>query len=227
MIGQSNVVYYTNSAMNGEIAHDVHGWDQKNKNWVDSLSYLQIQTNTLTTYKHSPLIVLANKMKANRPNDDLYFLAVAQAGTNLHEHWNPDRNDPFSRFRQAVNAINDAIAQAGPFDEINIIWVQGESDMAYSEGYFPKQLQLFDSLETLYNVNKFLDYKVYTGSPTLPVVNGAKYDVAALRNDTKVIAIPVITSGVTAQRTYPAPGEVHMTKYGVRVFADSCAKYLN
>ncbi len=228
-LGQSQWVYYTNSAMNGEIAHGVHGWDQKNKNWVDSLSYKQIQTGAaLNTLKHSPMIVIANKLKVLRPNDDLYFMVVAQAGTNLYEHWNPDRNDIYSRFRQAVNAINDAIAAGGPFDEINIIWVQGESDMqeTYANGYYPRQKQLFDSLKTLYNVNKFLDYKVYTNSPTLSIVNSAKYDIEALRNDTKVIAIPVIYIGLTINKTYPSISEVHMTKLGVRIFADSCVNHL-
>lgn len=227
MLGQSNAVYYFPNVMGNEYVKGVHGWDQKNKVWVDSLSWFQCQTNTLTTYKWSPLIGVAAKMKVNRPNQDLYFLMVAQAGTNLYRDWKATRNYEFSRFRQAVNAINDAIAQAGPFDEINFIWVQGESDQNpdYSAVYYENQTKLFDSLDVLYNVNKFLDYKIYGASPN--VVNQAKYDVAALRNDTEVIAIPVVVTGPTATRTYPDVGQVHMTKYGVRVFVDSLAAHLN
>lgn len=225
--GQSNSCYYTNSAMSGQTIHGAHFFDQKNLNWVDTGSYKQIQTGaTLTTYKWSPLLGLAEQMVISRPDDDLYFSFMGQAGVNLYDDYKPTKNAN-NLFRKYVLATNSAFAQGGPFDEVIFIWVQGESDQnpTYSAEYFTNQSNLFDSLDALYNVDKFLDYAIYGASPD--VVNQAKDSVASLRNDTKVIRIPIVVTGPTATRTYPDALNVHMTKYGVGdVFVDSLAAHL-
>lgn len=221
MWGQSNACYYTNSAISGKTIHGVHFFDQKNLNWVDSGSYKQIQTGAgLTTYKWSPLLGLSEELVISRPDYDLYFSFMGQAGINLHDDYNPTKNTN-NRFRQYVNATNSAVAQGGPFDEVIFIWVQGESDQSptYSAEYFTNQKKLFDSLKAIFYVDKFIDYAIYGASPE--VVNQAKDSVAALRNDTKVIRIPIVVTGPTATRTYPDVGQVHMTKYGLGIFGDS------
>lgn len=227
MWAQSNGAYFTNSAMSGTTIHGVHGFDQKNLNWVDSLSYRQIETGAgLTTYKWSPLLGVAELLVISRPEDDLYFAYMGQAGINLYNDLNPIVNAN-NRFREYVLATNSAVAQAGPFDEVIFIYIQGESDVnpTYSAEYFTNEKNLFDSVDALYNPDQILNYKIYGNS--VAVVNQAKYDNAAQRTDTKVITIPIIVSGPTAQRTYPAPGDVHMTKNGVNILVDSLFENIN
>lgn len=225
MFGQSNVGYYTALAMGNEYATGVKGWDQKNQVFVDSLSWKQCQTGgTLTTYKWSPLIGLANKLLVDSP-DSLHFMAVFQAGTNLYQDWSviQDSYRRGQRYNQLKNNLIAATAQV-QFDEIIGIWVQGESDCAnelFATTYQVNEDTLFSKLKSQFNISKFLVYKQHTGAAYQDTVVNAKYYNEANRTDVTVITIPVITTGPTATKTYATDTEQHMTKYGVRVFIDS------
>ncbi len=229
MAGQSNVGYYTQNAMGYEYATGVKGWNKENKSFDDSLSWNQIQyvKRGQTTHHHSPLIFIAKKLREVNQTDSLYFLAEFVPGTNLYNHWSAIKTGQRRGVRYDSLLVElDAATSQVQFDEIHFIWVQAESDctLNYSPTYQVNEDTLFTLLKNRYNINSFINYQVNAASVYLQTVKDAKLYNEANRNDTKVIAIPVILTGpgMTYNKDY-----VHMSKLGVRIFADSVANYLN
>lgn len=110
---------------------------------------------------YGPEITLAHELATRLPDgDELGIVKVAEPGTSLNHHWNPENRGQL--FDSLVEQTRAAM-QSGPVRLWGLLWLQGEADSADTDS-----AQAYAD-----NYQKFIHkLRACLGAPGLPVITG-------------------------------------------------------
>lgn len=220
---QSNAQNMMPALFNYEYATGVHGFNFTTKTWNDSLSWNQLQ-KVSATYRYSPLITLAIKLKQKYPNDELYFLQYSQGQTDVYSNWNVHNTTSGSLFKKSCDYIDLALASMPTPDETTVISLIGETDSEQqikADSFYQNITDNYDSLKARYGVDRFFVYMARNNTAYNNTVRNAQLTLEANDPIVEAISIPIKNTAVVPWVPYYQSGNVHMNVTGVRIFVDS------
>lgn len=213
MLGQSNCGYANPALFTYKATKGVKGWDPVNLKWVDSLSTRQVLNKS-----YSPLIPISGHLKEREPFNNLYFMVWHKSGSTLWSDWNPKHTSGLNLFNKACTQIDKAILQmATPPDSVFLIWMQGEGDvssMKMAKDYQWREAFLFDTLNTRYQIDRYINYIPQTSSVNTQYLIQSKEINASLNPKISLVYVP------KTPQYYELP---HLTKDGIIYFAEAAA----